>query len=138
MKDRIRKRIKLKIRRTKSSRSERQAIIRREEIREAEQKQNKSSTHTLLQIQLRSQLILLIKFRRFKPLKIIQELLLMIKAATQNYCTIIHTRIHMLLVYKEGIRNCRIWPCKKIPLRLVSPKKGAGCMCVYSCRSFVA
>ena len=47
MKDRISKRVKLKIRRTKSSRSERQAIIRREEIREAEKKQNKSSTHTL-------------------------------------------------------------------------------------------
>ena len=36
MKDRISKRVKLKIRRTKSSRSEGQAIIRREEIREAE------------------------------------------------------------------------------------------------------
>ena len=46
MKDRISKRIKLKIRRTKSSRSERQAIIRREEIREAKEKQNKSNTHT--------------------------------------------------------------------------------------------
>ena len=36
IKDRISQRIKLKIRRTKSSRSEGQAIIRREEIREAE------------------------------------------------------------------------------------------------------
>ena len=46
MKDRISKRIKLKIRRTKSSRSEslseRQAIIRREDIREAEQSTSRS------------------------------------------------------------------------------------------------
>ena len=42
------------------------------------------------------------------------------------------------------------WPCTMcktmvkpgdkifLPLRLVSPQKGAGCMYVYSCRSFVA
>ena len=47
MKDRISKRVKLKIRRTKSSRSEGQAIIRREEIREAESRSKIIQTHTL-------------------------------------------------------------------------------------------
>ena len=46
--------------------------------------------------------------------------------------------------------SCQSWPCITcktmvkpgdkmfLPLRLVSPQKGAGCMYVYSCRSFVA